>query len=1411
MESFESTIYEPGPDALSSIRRRGFFMHSVDPRRISGKDAVSSGLGIHPRVLENGEAQMKSNSIGTILRAVFLSWILPAGAVLAQLISGRVYDGAVGVETTPISGVTVTLYGSNNSGSLGTTLKTATTDATGWYGFHADSLAFEYYIIVETDPSGYGSAGASSVDGTVVNSNQIQFTYPLTGKTLTGNKFWDRTRQSGRNHPPVADAGGPYISYVGNVVTLDGSGSYDPDAASGDYIASYQWVWRDFTGSDEPLNPNPSAGDVTIAFFPAYTGIMRIALTVEDDSGETDTDSATVIMGVQLKGTVYEGASGVETTPLSGVSLSLYGSDDRTSPGDPLATATTDAAGDYTLISDLYGYAYYNIIETDPSGYGSSGATSGGGTVIHSNRIQYQFPTTIVSGNKFYDQRTGSGANNPPVAEAGGPYSAIGPMAPVHVDGSASYDPDTGDAIVQYDWQDVYPNGTTVTFMTGVKSEVTWVPPLAGTHTIRLTVTDSHGAQGTDTAELTIGDGSQGTGVVSGVKFNDLNGNHHRDAGEPGLGGWEIYYAHRDGGGYETTEPDGSYSIKHLPADTCRIYEASQAGWTQTCPTGGFYKVTLSEGQALGGIDFGNTQSAVRPGEIDAGDAPAPYPEASDSLGGAWLGSTPPDAENGMQRTAHASGDDEQGIDDEDGIRFTGGKVPRGGIAVGEMEIHIPTTIKSDYKIGLWIDYNQDGDWDDPVENDDNAGQFFLNYTGFSGGSSIPFDFCYSGPMIRIPATAKTGKTFGRMRIYGMDIDPANENVFTPSGSGGPGEVEDFEVEIVDAGETLPPGGFLGGSKFDDLNGNGLRDAVEPGLPGWQIWLDLNGNGTLDSGEPTTTTDSNGMFTFTGLADGNYLVNETLQSGWVQTCPGSPASPDPYSVTLKNGSVNPFTAIVFGNRRTQTPGGSRPGEGNGAVKWIQPPLFNPDHFQEGCYDGWGERSQEGVVTLADDWFCYNDRPVTSITWWGTYAGWDSIAPPPDAPQRFRIGLWTAKPKGEGNAFDRPDRMIRDWLVDRSWLGETADRSHRMPEWRDSRRDTCFRYTFPIAPPEWFTQQGDSNVYWLSIAAVYAHPPGEHAWGWLTRERYFNADAVRIIAPAAPCTDSLYRAGDPLQPACRDMAFMLGTDRNTALTDFGDAADGYGTSFSHNGAVHLIRGDIRLGTSEDVEDDGTPDPDAIHDDTNGSDDEDGVIFLDGLIPGKMIPAAVTVSGHGFLSVWLDVGRNGLWDPRDRVLADVELAPGGHVVEFPVADDASPGGSVMRFRFSSRPGVWVKGFAPDGEVEDYAVEIQRPVSDAEAGRNGRLPGSFRLYPNYPNPFNPVTTIRFDLPAASRVRLAVYNLLGQEIRVLTDRSWTGGSHELQWEGRDSRGSAVPAGVYLVRLDSGPFRAARKLLFLK
>ena len=89
---------------------------------------------------------------------------------------------------------------------------------------------------------------------------------------------------------------------------------------------------------------------------------------------------------------------------------------------------------------------------------------------------------------------------------------------------------------------------------------------------------------------------------------------------------------------------------------------------------------------------------------------------------------------------------------------------------------------------------------------------------------------------------------------------------------------------------------------------------------------------------------------------------------------------------------------------------------------------------------------------------------------------------------------------------------------------------------------------------------------------------------------------------------------------------------------------------------------------------------------------------------------------------------------------------------------------------------------------------------------VPSSFSLESNYPNPFNPTTTIPFALPEAAEVRLSVYDLLGRRVAVLVEGPMAAGRHEVRFQG-----DHLSSGVYLVRMQAGVFSQVRRMTLVK
>ena len=94
---------------------------------------------------------------------------------------------------------------------------------------------------------------------------------------------------------------------------------------------------------------------------------------------------------------------------------------------------------------------------------------------------------------------------------------------------------------------------------------------------------------------------------------------------------------------------------------------------------------------------------------------------------------------------------------------------------------------------------------------------------------------------------------------------------------------------------------------------------------------------------------------------------------------------------------------------------------------------------------------------------------------------------------------------------------------------------------------------------------------------------------------------------------------------------------------------------------------------------------------------------------------------------------------------------------------------------------------------------------------IPSAFTLHQSYPNPFNPVTTLRYDLPTDALITLSIYDMLGREISQLVNTTQKAGFKSVQWDAKDSMGRPVSAGVYLYQIEAGEFVQTKKMVLLK
>ncbi len=125
--------------------------------------------------------------------------------------------------------------------------------------------------------------------------------------------------------------------------------------------------------------------------------------------------------------------------------------------------------------------------------------------------------------------------------------------------------------------------------------------------------------------------------------------------------------------------------------------------------------------------------------------------------------------------------------------------------------------------------------------------------------------------------------------------------------------------------------------------------------------------------------------------------------------------------------------------------------------------------------------------------------------------------------------------------------------------------------------------------------------------------------------------------------------------------------------------------------------------------------------------------------------------------------------------------------PLTDHKDPGGGEYLIRLNLQDGVGVNG------------------------NSNVLPTKFALNQNYPNPFNPTTTISYALPKQEHVKLYIYNMLGQKVTELVNKSQVAGNYSVVWDARDINGLAVSSGVYFFRIEAGTFTRTNKMILLK
>jgi hypothetical protein len=766
-------------------------------------------------------------------------------------------------------------------------------------------------------------------------------------------------------------------------------------------------------------------------------------------------------------------------------------------------------------------------------------------------------------------------------------------------------------------------------------------------------------------------------------------------------------------------------------------------------------------------------RSMVSVSAQDFGDAPDPsYPTLLASNGarhtivqGAFMGAQI-DAEPDGIPHPQALGDDLTNLPDEDGVNFPLPLIPG---QPAQMDV----IVSLGGWLDAWIDFNQDGIWQDPGEK---------IYAGVvvAGFNPLP---------INIPASAFPGLTFARIRYNLGGL------VLAPTGPAPDGEVEDYQIPIEEPQEELDFGDAPDQPYPTLLVNNGARHPINPNVFMGGL-IDSEPDGQPDPAakgdDLSNLPDEDGVVFVTGFIPGQPAQVDVIVSvdGWL----------DIWFDFDQNGSwLDPIDVVYTGPVFA----------GINPINFTVPAAAIPGiTFARFRYNTGGPLPPDGLAPdgEVEDYEVFVDEPIEL-----------DFGDAPDQPYPTLL-------VNDGARHIIVPNVLMGGLIDGEPDGQPdvaamGDDTSNLPDEDGVQFITGFIPGQPaqvdvmVSVDGWldvwfdFNQNGSwldtgELVYSANVVAGinpvnFIVPAGATPGITFARFRYNLSGALSVTgqAPDGEVEDYEVPIEEPIE------------------LDFGDAPDApYPTLLVSNGANHVIVPNIYMGMLIDGEPDGQPNANATGDDTSNQPDEDGVVLTSLLDPISTATVDVTVSVAGHLDAWIDWDNNGIWDPSDQIFAAQPLVAGLNSLTFtvPSIGKAAPAfDTFSRWRYSLAGGLPPDGPAPEGEVEDYMVHVEPDI--ATAVTDDGVPTKFALHEAVPNPFNPQTTLSFSLPTASHVRLAVYDVSGRLVTTLVDEDRGPGLHSVVWDGRDAQQRQVSSGVYFYSIEAGSFTETKRMVLVK
>ena len=996
---------------------------------------------------------------------------------------------------------------------------------------------------------------------------------------------------------------------------------------------------------------------------------------------------------------------------------------------------------------------------------------------------------------------------------------------------------------------------------------------------------------GQETVNLDFGNTTRA--AIRGQKFLDVNNNADYDPDEPGLNdvvielldeGGTVVASTRtmsidvDGDGQIGETEKGQFQFEDVAPGTYIVREVVVAPLVQTFPPGeGTYTAVVDEGQVSDALLFGNASSggAIHGQKFLDRDGDGQFDIDDPGLDGVLIELV--DEEGVVVESTRTMSVDEDGdgqIADTEKGRFSFPQVVPGTYVVREV-VALPLVQTFPFGEGTYtVTLDEEQIIDTLLFGNGSLagvinGQKFLDREG--DGRQSPTDPGLDGIVIEL--LGEDGVVLARTTTMSMDrngdgrVDPAleqglfsfdglNAGTYTvrevvappftrtfPPGEGTHAitlaDREVVDIEAVLFGNTRP--GAIYGQKFLDRDGDGKRDATDPGFDGMLINL-FDASGALVDSMRTMSIDldgdgeinpisERGLFRFEDLEPGDYQVSEPVPRGFRSTLPpGSTLPPDvvgplsvSYTVTLL--PSDRVDTLLFGNLRTGSIDGQVVEDSNGN---------SFPEADEPRKDGTTIRvtDQEGLVravieTTSRD--LNGDGVIDPETERGLFLiddlepGVYFVAIQPLSDQRVPFQRPLEVRVGPGERVEGVillSRRVSTVTVDGVGDEGDGDPGDGVCDTGGGKR-SANHCTLRAALEECNARASDAPVCVLVFSGV-----GK------------QATTIRPQSPLPPITRPLTMDGggrlvlDGSEAGAGADGVVLEAGESfvtgltiTAFQRHGLILDGLGENLVEGNTITANSGDgIRVASGAGntlqanlVFGNGGLPIDLGGDGTTGNDTGDADMGANDLQNAPVLAAydAEHRTLHGILASTSSLLFEQV-SPTFRLeffsgstcsssgSRDAEVFLGAARVLTDLNGEAS---FSVTFDTDAAVGAYIMATAtdPDGntsETSDCLEALATPLEDPET----ELPARFHLHANYPNPFNPQTTIRYSLPQTSDVRIAVYNVLGQRVALLVDGEQPAGTHVVVFDA-----SGLASGIYFYNMTAGSFTRTRPMVLLR